>query len=128
MKEFNTAQVPDESAAPAAIRFPYDISFADCDTSPATMTRIESYLAKLNRHYDRITDCKVFVRIPHNHGPKIFHIHIQLDIPGKRLAVSRDTEMDDSHAAIQSAIKDAFKKITRQLEDYVSARNDRKGH
>jgi ribosome-associated translation inhibitor RaiA len=121
----------EKSASPAAspsIRFPYDISFADSDTSPATSEKIESYLARLDRHYDRITDAKVFVRIPHNHGPKLFHIHIQLDIPGKRLAVSRDTEVDDSHAAIQTAIKDAFQKITRQLDDFVKLRNEHKPH
>ena len=109
-----------------SIRFPYDISFADSDTSPATVEKIESYLAKLDRHYDRITDAKVFIRIPHNHGPKLFHIHIQLDVPGKRLAVSRDSEMDDSHAAIQASIKDAFAKITRQLDDFVKQRKDHK--
>ncbi len=43
---------------PNEIRFPYDISFADSDVSPATTERIESYLAKLDRHFDHITDAK----------------------------------------------------------------------
>lgn len=126
MKETMVASTVSQDLS-SPIRFPYDISFADSDTSPATVEKIEGYLAKLDRHYDRITDAKVFVRIPHhNHGPKLFHIHIQLDVPGKRLAVSRDSEMDDSHAAIQAAIKDAFAKITRQLDDFVKQRNAHK--
>ncbi len=126
MKETFVPEATSDLSGPA-IRFPYDISFADSDTSPATVEKIEGYLARLDRHYDRITDCKVFVRIPHK-GPKLFHVHIQLDIPGKRLAVSRDAEMDDSHATIQTAIKDAFQKITRQLEDHVSVLKDHKPH
>lgn len=125
MKETMIASSVSPELSPS-IRFPYDISFADSDTSPATVEKIEGYLAKLDRHYDRITDAKVFVRIPHSHGPKLFHIHIQLDVPGKRLAVSRDSEMDDSHAAIQASIKDAFAKITRQLDDFVNQRKDHK--
>lgn len=127
MKETtNAASIP--AASESTIRFPYDITFADSATSPATVERIETYLAKLDRHYPRITDAKVFVRIPHKTGPKLFHLHIQLDIPGKRLAVSRDVEVDDSHAEIQTAIKDAFQKITRQLDDYVKIRKDHKPH
>lgn len=113
-------------AEASSVRFPYDISFPDSETSPATITRIEEYLARLDRHYDRITSCQVVVRIPHRHGAKLFHVHIQLDVPGKRLAVSRDAEENDRHIEIHAAIKDAFEKITRQLEDFISLRKDHK--
>jgi len=123
---------PVEASSPVqapAIRFPYDITFADSETSPATVVKIEEHLARLDRFYDRITDCKVFVRIPHKHGGvRLFHVHIQLDVPGKRLVVSRDTENDDSHLEMAVAIKDAFAKITRQLEDFVSFRKEHKPH
>lgn len=131
---------PDWAGAPAAaamsaseetagIRFPYDISFADSESSPATVAKIEKYLAKLDRFYDRITDCKVFVRIPHKHGgARFFHIHIQLDLPGKRIAVSREPEANDDHTDIQMAIKDAFDKAIRQMEDFVRVRKEHKEH
>ena len=116
-------KTPDQPTSPQ-IYFPYDISFADCETSPATVTLIEEQLAKLERHYDRITDCKVFVRIPHKHGGlRFYHIHIQLDVPGKRLVVSREPEERDNHSDIQIAVKDAFQKLTRQLEDFARVRN-----
>lgn len=127
MKETMTAEAITDLAAPT-IGFPYDISFADSDTSPATVERIETCLAKLGQRFDRITDCRVIVRIPHNHGPKLFHVHIQLDVPGKRLAVGKDTEPDDSHSEIQTAIKDAFQKITRQLDDYAKIMKSHKAN
>ncbi len=112
-----------ESEVQSAIYFPYDISFADCDTSPATITKIEGYLAKLERYYDRITDCKVIVRIPHKHGGlRFFHVHIQLDVPGKRLAVSREPEATDQSTDIGHAIKVAFERITHQLVEFTHAR------
>ncbi len=128
MKETTTAEAISEVPETPTIGFPYDISFADSETSPATVERIETYLAKLSQRYDRITDCRVIVRIPHNHGPKLFHVHIQLDVPGKRLAVGRDNEPDDSHSEIQTAIKDAFQKITRQLDDFTKIRKEHKAH
>jgi ribosomal subunit interface protein len=113
-----------ESEEQSAIYFPYDISFADCESSPATIAKIEGHLAKLERYYDRITDCKVIVRIPHKHGGlRFFHVHIQLDVPGKRLAVSREPEATDDSTDIGAAIKIAFEKITHQLVEFTHARN-----
>lgn len=112
-----------ESEERPEIYFPYDISFADCETSPATIAKIEAHLAKLERYYDRITDCKVIVRIPHRHsGLRYFHVHIQLDVPGKRLAVSREPEAKEDATDIGTAIKIAFEKITHQLVEFTHAR------
>lgn len=124
MKEVTT-NAPAPQVSEAGIYFPYDITFADSDTSPATVERIESNLARLARHYDRIIDSKVVVRIRQK-GFKLFHVHVVLDVPGKRLAVGRDHEADDSHAEIGIAIKDAFQKITRQLDDFVKMRKAHK--
>lgn len=126
MKEVNPL---DTDTAVPTVPFPYDISFADSAPSPATRVKIEEQLMRLSRFYDRIQDCKVFVRIPHKHGGlRQFHINIQLDIPGKRIAVSRDPEVNDSHSDIKMAIKDAFDKAIRQLEDFLKLRRDMREH
>ena len=105
------------------IPFPYEISFIDCAPSDAVRFQIEQYLTKLGGLYQRITDCKVTVRIPHKHGGnRFFHIHATLDLPGKRLAVSREPEMREERTDIQNAISAAFHKLTRQLEDYLTSR------
>lgn len=106
------------------IPFPYDIRFTDSDASPAVRFQIEEQLMKLSRIYPRITDCRVAVAIPHKRSStRHFHIQIQLDIPGKRLAVSRDPDVTDDHVSVRTAVNDAFHKLTRQLEDFIKARN-----
>lgn len=104
------------------IYFPYTICFVDCEPSEAVRFQIEEHLARLEHFYSRITDCRVNVRIPHKRGARFFHIHIQLDVPGKRLAVSREPETKDEHTTVSAAIRDAFHKVVRQLEDFTKAR------
>ncbi len=111
----------------SAIPFSYDIRFDDCEPSAAVRFEIEKQLSRLSRFFNRITDCRVGVRIPHKRGGnRIFHINIQLDVPGKRIAVNRQPELRDDHSEIHLAIHDAFHKLTRQLEDYVKSRRVRK--
>ncbi len=119
MKEVSLSEA---SAKAPAIPFSYDISFADSESSPATRLQIEEQLLRLSRVYDRVQDCKVVVRIPHKGGLKQFHINIQLAVPGKRIAVSRDPEVTDSHTDISLAVKDAFNKAIRQLESFTRMR------
>ena len=112
-------------ADPSPIYFPYDVSFADCEISPATVTKVEEHLMRLQRYYDRITDCRVIIRIPHKHGGlRFFHVHIQLDVPGKRLAVSREAEANDDHTDIKMALKIAFDKIQHQLIEFTRVRKN----
>jgi ribosome-associated translation inhibitor RaiA len=107
----------------SAIAFPYEISFKNTEPSEAARFQIAQYLAKLSQLSDRITDCKVVVSIPHKRsGNRYFHIHAALDLPGKRIAVSRDPEFKDAHAEIQVAISSCFHKLTRQMEDYLRTR------
>ena len=114
------------SATPSEISFPYDISFIDCEPSDAVRFQIELYLAKVGKLSDRITDCKVAVRIPHKHSSnRFFHIHILLDLPGKRIATSREPEIKDQHTDIQTAISSAFHKLIRQTVTFLEERKAR---
>lgn len=127
MSPAEATELPDESSVP----FPFEVSFVDSETSPAVRYQIEEHLARLSHFYDRITFAHVYVRIPHKHrGARSFHIHIQLDVPGRRLVASRDPDATDKHTEIHLAVRDAFSKITRQLEDFVKHRQERKalGH
>lgn len=126
VKEVNLSE---PSAAVSLVPFPYDISFADSASSPATRMKIEEQMMRLARVFDRIQDVKVFVRIPHRHGGlKQFHINIQIDVPGKRIAVSRDPEVTDDHKDIGLAVRDAFSKAVRQLECFAKLKRDHREH
>ncbi len=105
--------------------FPYKINFVDSDTSPAVQEEIEKHLTKLGETYDRITSAEVMVRIPHKrHNRKFFHIHVRVDLPGKPVAVTKDTEDSDAHMDIHKAINDAFHKVERQIATHFSKRAD----
>lgn len=112
----------------AQIPFSYDIRFPDSEPSPAVRFQIEELLLKLSHLSDRIVDCRVSVAIPHKRGKRIFHVGIQLDVPGTRLVVSREPEQRDEHGDVHTAVTDAFHKITRQLEDFLRARQQQKTH
>lgn len=110
-------------AQETSIRFPYDISFVDSDPSDAVRFLVEQHLAKLNRLSDRITDCKVAVRIPHKHSlNRIFHVIIALDMPGKRIVVNREPDPNGAHTEIQAAVSDAFHRLFRQTEAFIKVR------
>ncbi|HRO66336.1 MAG TPA: HPF/RaiA family ribosome-associated protein [Pseudobdellovibrionaceae bacterium] len=120
---------PASNESTEAPGFPYEISFIDCDSSQALRSKIEKHLLKLERVSPRITDCKVMIRLRQKtHGQKRFHIHIQLDIPGQRLVVSREPQSGDSHSDAYIAVHDAFLKLTRRLEDFMKQRTDRRIH
>ncbi len=122
MNESNLAG-QESVAGTSPIYFPYDVSFADCEISPATVANVEDHLIRLQRYYDRITDCRVVIRIPHKHGGlRFFHIHIQLDVPGRRLAVSREPEANEDHTDIKMALKIAFEKMQHQLIEFTRVR------
>jgi ribosome-associated translation inhibitor RaiA len=118
-----TAQGQEAGEAPPLVRFPYDISFIDCEPSAAVRFQIEENLSRVDHLYHRIIDCKVAVRIAHKHSKnRFFHIHVQMDIPGRRLVVSRDTESPVKNTEIHRAVRDAFHKLARQLDDVTNIR------
>ena len=103
--------------------FPYQIDFPDSEVSEGVTRRVEKHLEKLNGHYNRITNARVVVRIPHQHRRRRFyHIRVQLEIPGKTLVVDREPEKDYAHSDVYVSVRDAFDKITRQLDEYVGHR------
>ena len=109
------------------------------EPSDAVTARIETEAAKLDTFYDRITSCRVIVEAPHRHHKwgELFHIRIELGVPGKELVVSHEPsphatlshddeaalkkhfEVHPEHKDVYVAIRDAFVSARRQLQDYV---------
>lgn len=106
--------------------FYYEIDFTDCEPSEAVRKKIEKKLERLQRFYDRIISCHVTVRIPHLHRVvHFYHIQIRLEIPEKVFLVNREPGKNYAHTDINVAIRDAFNKLTRQLEDFTKHRKER---
>ena len=69
---------------------PLEIHFRQMEPSPAIEARIRAKAAALERFSDRITGCRVIVEKEHRHHHKgnLFRVRIEIDAPGKELAVT----------------------------------------
>jgi ribosomal subunit interface protein len=104
---------------------PLEIRFHQMDPSPAVEARIRDKAAELERFSDRITGCRVVVEKEHRHHHKgnLFRVRIEIDAPGKELAVTRTGPRDHAHEDVYVAIRDAFNAAVRRLEDRVRERD-----
>jgi ribosomal subunit interface protein len=101
------------------------------EPSDAVEAKIRERTAKLDRFFDRIMGCRVVVESPHrrHHQGKLFHVRVDLTVPGGELAVTREPAEHHAHEDVFVAIRDAFDAAQRQLEDYARRqRGDLKTH
>lgn len=97
------------------------ISFRNMSASGAMEQDIRDHAGKLDEFYDGIMGCRVMVEAQHHHHHQgqIYHVRIDLTVPGHELVVSRDPGKDHAHEDVYVAIRDAFDAARRQLEDWV---------
>ena len=109
------------------MQIPLQISFRHMSASEVLETRIRNEAERLEKFYDHITSCRIMVEAPHahHHKGKLYHVRIDLTVPRGELVVSRDHHDEHAHEDVYVAIRDAFYKMQRQLEDYVARR---RGH
>jgi ribosomal subunit interface protein len=97
-----------------------EIAFRGMDTSPAVEERIREKVARLKQFNDRIISCRVTVDEPHRKRQvgKVFHIKIELSIPGRHdIVVNREPEENHAHEDIYVALRDAFDAAKRRMQD-----------
>ena len=107
------------------------ISFRNIDVSDALEQRIRTRVAELDKLCDRITSCEVVVEMHHRHNGqgKLFHVRVDLALPGRTIVVRREPAEHPAHEDAHVAVREAFDAARRQLEDYVRvARGDVKAH
>lgn len=128
---------------------PGQTTFRNMDHSDAVVARIQEESDKLDQYFDRTTSCRVMAEAPHRHHRRgdPFHVRIELGVPGKELVVTHEptvrtvSKLDEEgqltkqmevgglHKDVYVAIRDAFKAIRRQLQDYVrNLRHEVKTH
>ena len=131
------------------MELPVQITYRNMEPSPAVTARVEAETAKLDKFFDRITSCRVVVEAPHRHHKwgELFHVRIELGVPGAELVVSHEPtphsvlshddeaalqkhfEIHPEHKDVYVAIRDAFGSARRQLQDHVKRmRGDVKSH
>jgi cold shock CspA family protein/ribosome-associated translation inhibitor RaiA len=118
---------------------PLQISFRDMKPSEAVDARVREEVSKLETFYQGIISCRVVVELPHKHHKRgdLYHVRIDLTVPGAELVVKREpspqaglrqvdsekqlksSEAHAAHKDVYVVIRDAFKEARRQLQDFA---------
>jgi len=106
------------------MQIPVEITFRDMPKWEKAEEEVRKRAAELERFFDRITSCRVVIEAPHLHQQKgqIYHVRVDLTVPGKEIVVKRDPADKKPHEDLYLAIRDAFRIARRQLQDYVRER------
>lgn len=113
------------------MQIPIQITFRKMDTSPSVEAHIRERAEALEKFFDRITACRVVVEqsARRQHKGKLYHIRVDLTVPGREIVVKRDPPEHHAHEDILVAVRDVFDAARRQLEDHArKMRGDVKSH
>jgi cold shock CspA family protein/ribosome-associated translation inhibitor RaiA len=107
-----------------SMRLPVQLTFRNMEPSDAVASRIQTLASDLDRFYDRIMSVRVAFeqRHRHHHKGSLFHVRIELVVPGKELVVSSEGHDEHAHEDPYVAIRDAFDAARRQLQDFARQR------
>jgi ribosome-associated translation inhibitor RaiA len=101
-----------------------DVHFHGIERSAAIEQRVRDRVAKLKRHFGRMTSCRVAIESPQRmaNKPGVYQIKIEIGVP-RRASIVVCHERKGSHvsAELPLAIRDAFDAALRKV-DGMSAR------
>ena len=91
---------------------PVQITSRAVSLSENALAYLRKRAAKLERYCDRIMGCRIMVEAPHRHKHQgiLYHVRIELTVPGAHLVVRRAP-----HEDLYVAIREAFDAARRQL-------------
>jgi len=102
------------------MQLPLQVTFRYMEPSAAIEAKVRERADELDRFYDRIMSCRVVVEAPHrrHRQGKLYHVRVDLTVPGGELAVTRAPGQHHAHEDVYVTIRDAFDAARRRLEDY----------
>ncbi|NQW11254.1 MAG: HPF/RaiA family ribosome-associated protein [Alphaproteobacteria bacterium] len=103
------------------MKIPVQISFRNTDRSEAVEAKVRERAEGLDKYFGHITSCRVMIEAPERrrHQGKLFHVRVELGVPGKELVANRHPAEHHAHEDVYVAVRDAFDAARRQLEDYA---------
>ena len=113
------------------IKIPLQLTFRNMPPSQAVEAQVRERAAKLDLFCEKIMACRVVVEAPHrrHHKGKLYHVRIDMTVPGRELVVKREPSRHAAHEDPYVAIRDAFDGARRKLQDYARRRRgDTKQH
>jgi ribosome-associated translation inhibitor RaiA len=98
---------------------PVEVRFHGIEKSDAIEQRVREKVAKLQKHFQRMTSCRVGIEAPQRtpQKPKVFQIKIEIGMP-RREPIVVSHERVGSHAGEELclAIRDAFEAAMRKVD------------
>ncbi|HEY9086021.1 MAG TPA: HPF/RaiA family ribosome-associated protein [Candidatus Tyrphobacter sp.] len=115
-------------------------TFRNVEPSEALEALVEEEAHKLERFFERIVSCRVLIEHAHRRRGAEFGVHIDIGVPGDELVInhtpdlhrdfkedpgdevpriSKSADVDAAHKDARLAIRDAFRKASRRLQDYA---------
>lgn len=100
---------------------PVHVQFRGMEASAALETQAHEHARKLESFATDLMACRVSIELEQKHQQqgRPFNVRIDLTLPGHELVVNR-VQNEDAYIAL----RDAFDKMKRQLEDVVRKRQD----
>jgi len=99
------------------------------EPSAALEARVRELAQRFDRFGADIIGCHVTIEAQHQHQGQIYEVHIELTVPQATLVANREHRARHSHEDVYVALRDAFRAVRRQLEDYErQRRQDVKHH
>lgn len=96
-----------------------EVHFHGIEKSEAVEQRVREKVAKLKKHFTKMTSCRVAIEVPQRTAdrPKVYQIKIEIGVP-RRAAVVVSHERTGSHANedLPLAIREAFEAALRKAD------------
>jgi|RhiMetdeSRZDD1v2_1073273.scaffolds.fasta_scaffold82455_6 ribosome-associated translation inhibitor RaiA len=97
-----------------------EITFHGIEKSEAIERRVLEKVAKLERHFGRMTRCRVVIEAP-NRSPeklKIFQIKIEISLPRRQpIVITHERTGSHAHDELPLLIREAFDAALRKVDD-----------
>ena len=106
------------------MQLPVQVTFRGLSQSDALESLIREHAEKLDQFYSHIMSCRVVFEAQHRHQHqgKLYHVRIELSVPGQELVVSREQHDNPAHEDGYVVVRDAFQAARRQLEEFAQRR------
>lgn len=97
---------------------PLELTFTNMERNDALVSFVQDKAARLDKFFDRITSCHVYVKAPHLSHRKgnLYGVRIELRVPGDELFVDSGKNDEPAHEHPEVAIRDAFSAMERRLK------------
>jgi ribosome-associated translation inhibitor RaiA len=105
-----------------------EVNFHGIEKSDAIEQKVRDKVAKLQRHFERMTSCRVAIEAPQRNPqkPKVYQIKIEIGVPSRQpIVITHERTGSHANEELALAIRDAFEAATRKVDDTVALISER---